>query len=254
MPRIEAVGFDLFNTLITVEQGALKDAVERLIQSLRNSGLLVNGSRFVEDHKSAAVRFIQSTRRDGRETHNRFWIQAALEVQGVTLPPDDPRIAGGVEAYFSAFLDHVRLIPGTLEMLETVKNRFQLGLLSNFTHAPAAQAILNALGLTPFFDVCIISGHIGYRKPHARSFEALVNGLGVDSARMLYVGDDPDPDIRGALESGINPVWSTYVRDHGLPLAPGYDQTQPPPGEDEVPRISKWDDLLALLNGTPPGH
>ena len=246
---VQAVGFDLFNTLITVEEGALQDAVGRLVHSLVESGLAVDGARFAEDHRSAAVRFIQETRRDGRETHNRFWIQAALEAQGVRVSPDDPRIAEGVEAYFSAFLDHVRLIPGTGEMLEAVARRYRVGLLSNFTHTPAARAILKAVALAPHFEVCVISGEIGYRKPHTRAFEALLSGLGSPPHATLYVGDDPEPDVQGALRSGLRPVWSTYVLDRGMPFAPGYDPDQQDPHESEVPRISDWDDLLALLDG-----
>ncbi len=252
MRQIQAVGFDLFNTLITVEKGALKDAVDSLLNSLRKGGIEPDDARFVEDHRSAALRFIEETRRDGRETHNRFWIQAALKAQGILVPPDDPRIAEGVEAYFSTFLDHVRLIPGTLEMLESVARRYRVGLLSNFTHTPAALAILNTVELARFFEVCVISGDIGYRKPHARAFEALVSGLGVDSACMIYVGDDPESDVTGALESGLRPVWSTYVRDHGLPFAPGYDQDGTGSREKGVPRISDWADLLALLDGGSP--
>ena len=252
MKPVQAVGFDLFNTLITVEEGALRDAVARLIQSLVESGLAVDGARFAEDHRSAAVRFIQETRRDGRETHNRYWIQAALEAQGVRIPADDPRIAEGVEAYFSAFLDHVRLIPGTREMLEAVGRRYRVGLLSNFTHTPAARAILEAVALAPHFEVCVISGEIGYRKPHARAFEALLSGLGAAPHATLYVGDDPEPDVQGALESGLRPVWSTYVRDRGVPFAPGYDPDRQGPEASEVPRISGWDELLALLDGVDP--
>ena len=39
MNRIKAVGFDLFNTLITVEPHALDDAENRLTRSLKQSGL-----------------------------------------------------------------------------------------------------------------------------------------------------------------------------------------------------------------------
>lgn len=252
MKPIQAVGFDLFNTLITVEEGALDAAVDRLIHSLVRSGLSLDGARFVEDHRSAAVRFIKETRRDGRETHNRFWIQAALKAQGVRVSQEDSRIAEGVEAYFSAFLDHVRLIPGTREMLEVVSRRYRVGLLSNFTHTPAARAILETLGLSPHFGVCVISGELGYRKPHARAFEALLKGLGAPPHATLYVGDDPEPDVQGALQSGLRPVWSTYVRDRGMPFAPGYDPNDPGPGDSETLRISTWDELLVLLEEASP--
>jgi len=246
---IKAVGFDLFNTLVTVDKNALKEAVESLLQSLQKRGLEPDQTRFVEDHRMAALRFIRETRKDGRETHNRFWIQAALEAQGILVSPDDPRIREGVEAYFSTFMGHVRMIPGTMDMLEAVGKRFRVGLLSNFTHTPAARAILNAMDLEPFFEVCVISGEIGYRKPHARAFKPLVSGLGVDSACMIYVGDDPESDITGALESGLQPVWTTYVRDRGLPFAQGYGEDDTAFQGKDIPRITDWADLMALLDG-----
>lgn len=247
MERIEAVGFDLFNTLITVEHHALEHAVERLVRSIQQSGLSMDVERFARDHRGAARSFLEQTRIDGRETHNRFWIQQALARQGVQLDPEDERIASAVDAYFSAFQDSVRLIPGTLEMLERLRSTYRLGLLSNFTHPPAAHAILRTTGLDAFFEVLAISGDIGYRKPHPTAFRELVRGLGIESSRILYIGDDPEPDVTGALESGLRPVWSTYVRDQGLAFAPGYAHQEGESPSDDVPRISAWRDLIALL-------
>jgi putative hydrolase of the HAD superfamily len=246
---IEAIGFDLFNTLITMRKQALEDAFDRLFKSLEKSGLSIDFERFTEDHRNAARRFLEKTREDGRETHNRFWIQEALSMQGFELSSDDERIAGAYEAYFTAFLDHVDLVPSTLEMLEYLSRKYHIGLLSNFTHAPAARAILDTTGLGPFFPVQAISGEIGYRKPHPVAFQELVNGLGIESGKILYVGDDLEPDVYGAIDNGLRPVWTTYVMDHGLSFAPGYaDREEELPG-DHVPRISEWSDLIALLEG-----
>lgn len=247
MNNIKAIGFDLFNTLITVEPHALDEAMERLTNDLGQNGLEVDGDAFKTAHREAALRFLQVARLDGRETHNRFWISAALKEQGREIDPDDPRIASAVEAYFSAFLDLARAIPGTLEMLATLKDRYVVGLLSNFTHAPAARAILERVGLTPFFSVVLISGELGYRKPHLSVFKQLLEQLGAAGDQTLYVGDDPEPDITGALQAGIRPVWSTYVRDKKIPFAPGVGSRLPETPEDAVLRISEWKDLLALL-------
>jgi putative hydrolase of the HAD superfamily len=247
MYPVKAIGFDLFNTLITVESHALSEAMGRLIEDLLQNGLEVDPPSFKSSHKEAAIQFFEAAKRDGRETHNRFWITTALRVHGHEVDPEDPRIASAVEAYFSAFLDLVRPIPGTLEMLEALKKRYRVGLLSNFTHAPAARRILDGLGLTPLFHVTLISGELGYRKPHAEVFRELVEGLGVDREAILYVGDDPEPDITGALRAGIRPVWTTYVRDRNLPYAPGMEKRCMEDPEGGVLRISCWEDLLALL-------
>ena len=247
MNHIKAIGFDLFNTLLTVEITALDEAVPRLISSLEQNGFVLEHESFKRAHQDAAVRFLEDARRDGKETHNRFWISAALEHQKHKVQPDDPRIAAAVDAYFSAFIECSHLIPGTLEILSTLQRFYPLGLLSNFTHGPAAREIIRRLGLTPFFDVVLISGEIGFRKPHPLVFQRLIDQLGVEGDHILYVGDDVEPDIIGARSAGLQPIWFTYVRDQGIPPAPGiYPKgTQEP--ESEVPRISSWNELLSLV-------
>lgn len=247
MNHIRAIGFDLFNTLITVEPQTLGDANERLLSSLSESGFTVDADSFKSAHRSAAIRHIEHCRKDGRETHNRFWISDALAAQGYTVHPEDGRISAAVDAYFSAFLDHCRLLPGTLEMLTSLQGSYRLGLLSNFTHGPAARELLSHVNLDSFFRVVVISGELGYRKPDPRPFDELVRHLGVHHHEVMYVGDDPEPDILGARQAGLNPVWTTYVRDQQVPFAAGVlypDFMDPEPG---VPRISSWDDLFPLL-------
>jgi len=247
MPQIKAIGFDLFNTLIVPDLQALPEAMSRLIDSLRESGLFLDQRTFKEGYREAALRFIEATRQDGRETHNRFWICAALETQGYSLQPDDLRINEAVEAYFSAFPEHCHLIPGTKEMLQTLKETYPLGLLSNFTHGPAAREIIEHVGLNPFFDVILISGEEGFRKPHPSIFHRLVEGLGVDPDQTIYVGDDPEPDITGAQGAGLRPVWTTCVENKELPFSLNVSATTPEDNHAHVPRISTWQELFILL-------
>ncbi len=251
MQPVSAIGFDLFNTLITVERHGLDEALIRLTRSLRTGGVPVAPDAFKAAHRKAALRFIEEARKDGKETHNRFWISAALRDMGYDIPPDDPRIAAAIDAYFSAFLDLCRPIPGTAEMLTALGDRYRIGLLSNFTHGPAARRIIERVGLGSYFPVMVISGEFGFRKPHPAVFRELVRRMGVPAEEMLYVGDDPDSDIAGAYGAGIRPVWSRYVRDRKIPFAPGIGSEQGDrPGRD-VPAISEWDDLLSLLRTVP---
>lgn len=251
--RLAAIGFDLFNTLITVEPKALSQAMENLIGALREAGFIVGEESFKQAHREAAIQFFKQCRRDGRETHNRFWISAALQTLGYCdVEPDDPKISMAVDAYFSAFLPHCHLIPGTLEMLKEASKRFRVGLLSNFTHGPAARAIIREVGLEGRFDAVVISGEVGYRKPHPYPFGRLIEGLGVNGPHeVAFVGDDPEADVLGALRAGLRPIWTTCVMDHNIPTA----TTAIPPREDipmeRVQRISKWEDLLSILESQP---
>jgi HAD superfamily hydrolase (TIGR01549 family) len=247
MNGITSIGFDLFNTLITVEPDTLAQALDHLIGSLHQSGFDVEAEPFRLTYRDVAESYIGEARRSGRETHNRFWLSTALARHGYEIEPDDGRIAHAVEVYFSVFSDRCYLIPGTMEMLSTLMGDYGLGLLSNFTHAPAAMAILNRLGLVPYFDVLLISGDLGYRKPHPLPFDKLARALKSDKARMLYIGDDPEADVRGALNAGIQPVWTTYVRDHGLTFPSILVSADGEAPNSSVPCISTWQDFLELL-------
>jgi len=247
MNQIKAIGFDLFNTLITVEPQTLGEAMRRLFNSLEENSFRIDYESFVQGYRQAAIKFLEETRRDGRETHNRFWISTALNNMGYDVSPDDPRIAAAVDGYFSAFFPHCRLVPGTREMLESLSGKFRLGLLSNFTHPPAAREIMKTVGLTPFFERVLISGDLGYRKPHPSVFQQLIEAFKVEKNRILYIGDDPESDISGALRAGLRPVWTTYVRDHNIPSIPGVLSQPAEEPDEDVPRISVWKDLFTFL-------
>jgi putative hydrolase of the HAD superfamily len=247
MENIKAIGFDFFNTLIFIEHGALNEAFGRLTASLEESAILPEIESFRRTYRETARRLVTETRAEGKETHNRFWISATLASLGCPVEPDDARISRAVEAYFSTFFDFCRPIPGTVEMLERLARMYRLGLLSNFTHAPAAKGLLEQMGMASFFDTVLISGEIGFRKPHPLVFEMLVKNLGYEKDRILYVGDSFDPDILGAEQCGLRPVWMTYVQDHHLPVVPSFDPAKDQAPGPEVPRVTDWDELLSLL-------
>ena len=247
MKQISAIGFDLFNTLITVNPDALPEATSRLLRSLSCSGFTFDEKSFLEAYRGTAARLLEESKQNGKETHNSIWISTALQTQGHAVPPDDPRIMDAVDIYFTAFFEKCRRIPGTLKMLSALKKDYPLGLLSNFTHAPAAWEILHRLSLSQCFDIVLISGELGFRKPFPFVFDKLIEALGTERERVLFIGDDPEADVMGAHQAGLQPVWMTYVRDHNLPFLP-YSQSQEESlAPHYVPRISIWEDLCALI-------
>jgi FMN phosphatase YigB (HAD superfamily) len=187
MDHIKAIGFDLFNTLIIAEAGALDEAMRRLMTGLAENGVCPESEPFRQAYREAALGFIRKAAKDGIETHNRFWISAALK-------------------------------------------------------------LIDLLGLDDFFEVVLISGEMGFRKPHPRVFDKLAGSLGVDGGEMLYVGDDPEADIGGALSAGIQAVWFTYARDRKSPFPLGARSDPSEIPAPEIPSISSWGELLALLH------
>ncbi len=93
----------------------------------------------------------------------------------------------------------------TFDVFETLKARgLRLAVVSNWsTHLPE---ILDAKGLTPFFDAIVVSCIEGYRKPDPGLFRVALERTGADAARTIHVGDTYVDDVLGAREVGIHPV------------------------------------------------
>jgi len=92
-------------------------------------------------------------------------------------------------------------------VLTTLMKTSRLALVTN--GSPDLQrAKLTGSGLTPYFDVVIVSGEIGVGKPDARPFALALDRLGVvDRARAIMVGDSHERDLVGARNAGIRGVW-----------------------------------------------
>jgi putative hydrolase of the HAD superfamily len=80
-----------------------------------------------------------------------------------------------------------------------------VGLASNFD-ARLDGLVRTMPELTPFRGKCVISSRVGWRKPAAEFFDAVVAAAGCAPARILHVGDDVRNDVRGAAAAGIRAI------------------------------------------------
>jgi putative hydrolase of the HAD superfamily len=249
MSDIRGIGFDLFGTLVLQEHFTLEQSLDTLIASLLSSGLRCEKGPFVQAYRDVNRRLFAQAAQDGRETHNRFWVAGALQALGQEIEPSDPRIDSAVTAYFEPFIECCRLIPGTREMLERLAGTYDIGLVSNFTHPPAVDSILERLDIRRFFDVILVSGGVGIRKPHPGIFTELMNRLRLPPQELLYVGDELQSDIVGGRRAGMRTVWMTYRQqleqpsplEHFLGLSDLAKEAQP----DYV--IKDWTEFLSIL-------
>lgn len=99
------------------------------------------------------------------------------------------------------------------DLLRELAGRYRLGLVSNFDHAPTAQAILARCGVHRCFDVTVISDDFGRRKPHPSIFQEALVRLGAAPSEALYVGDTAVDDIVGAQAAGLDVAWINRFGD-----------------------------------------
>ena len=87
---------------------------------------------------------------------------------------------------------------------ELRQRRLKTAIGSNFDHRllPIVQGLRELADL----DRVFVSSAIGWRKPAPGFFEAVVRGLGIAAGEILFVGDDPRNDFRGATDAGMRAV------------------------------------------------
>lgn len=249
MPAVKGIGFDLFGTLVLQERFSFEQCIDALFHSLSTSGFPLEKGGFVQVYREVNRRFMDQATADGRETHNRLWVAGALQALGHVVDPEDARVTQAVEAYFDPFVRSCQLIPGTHAMLESLMGQYRLAVVSNFTHPPAVEQILAGAGIAHFFAEILISGRLGFRKPHPVVFAELARRLGLDPANIVFVGDELSSDIVGAQEAGMHTVWMTYRQklEWRSPLN-GFLGMSEPTGDirpDYV--VATWSEFLAAL-------
>jgi putative hydrolase of the HAD superfamily len=249
MLAVKGIGFDLFGTLVLQERFSFDQCIDALYHSLMTSGFTLEKGEFLQVYRAVNRRLVDQATVEGRETYNRLWVAGALQSLGHVIAPTDACIAEAINAYFEPFIKSCQLIPGTYEMLESLKDRYRIALVSNFTHPPAVEQILARVGIAHFFGEILISGELGFRKPHPAVFAELKRRLGIEAAAIVFVGDELQADVIGAQEAGMRTVWMTYRQklERLSPLGQFLGISEPL-GEirpDHV--VENWSEFLAIL-------
>ncbi len=97
------------------------------------------------------------------------------------------------------------LIEGSLEILEYLKNKYKLHILTNGFIEIQEGKIKNA-GIEHFFDQIISSEEIGKQKPHPEVFKYAVNKANTFAHKSVMIGDNFKSDILGARNAGMHVI------------------------------------------------
>ncbi len=161
-------------------------------------------------------------------------------VERYTDDPGDRITRRIMRARYDAFLGSVAVDPAVLELLSRLKRSHRLGLLSNYPCVDAILDSLHKLGLLPFFETVVVSGDVGFAKPHPKPYEVLLARMKLRPEESVYIGDNWLADVQGAKRLGMRAVW---LREH-IP----YERFEPSAGDHPADaELTRLSDLPALL-------
>ena len=110
-----------------------------------------------------------------------------------------PRIASGFLSQASAAFARNRPV------LEALKERYRLGIVSNFYGN--LEAVCQTAGLASLFEVMVDSHRIGVEKPDPAIFHAALDALRATPRTTVFVGDSLRRDREGSRRAGMDFIW-----------------------------------------------
>jgi FMN phosphatase YigB (HAD superfamily) len=113
-----------------------------------------------------------------------------------------------VDIFYAPEMTAWRLAPGAQQTLQALRNAgCKLALLANYNCDRVFQRTIDYLGLRPYFDLCLCSAAVEYRKPDANFFQIVLDRWDALPYEIVVVGDSLVDDVGGGLELGGLTVW-----------------------------------------------
>ncbi len=110
------------------------------------------------------------------------------------------------EAFKNVRSDKQIPLDGAIELLETLKDTYKLGLVTNGASLSQRHK-LKVAGLVDYFEEIIVSGDINNGKPHPEIFEVILKRMSLEKSETLMIGNNLSSDILGANKAGIKAIW-----------------------------------------------
>jgi putative hydrolase of the HAD superfamily len=209
---IRAIAFDVNGTLVDIET---HDDMEQIFRAIGH--FLTYQGIDLRRHRLRDLYFevLKEQQRSSPEAYPEFdsvgiWRQI-LESHATDftrrLPPEKwaqmPLFLA--EMYRGISRRRLRLYPNVREVLDQLRGRLPLAVVTDAQHA-YAKGELHKVGILDYFDPIVVSGDHGFRKPDPRLFRMAAEGMGSAPEHTLFVGNDMFRDIYGAREAGMRTV------------------------------------------------
>ena len=172
----------------------------------REVGLNLDARQLERAFHSAWQQMAQRPAIDGpRENDDKgWWRELVARVFDQVAPPLSELDR---DNFFEIAYEHFaeasvwQLYPEVPEVLEQLRSRFQLAVISNFDGR--LRLILQNLGISKYFDHVFISSELGADKPDPEIFRRALEIIHLDANEVLEVGDDPERDWKAAKAAGL---------------------------------------------------
>ncbi len=119
---------------------------------------------------------------------------------------DDNQIDLFADLYIEYLPNNNHLFPGCIKLLDSLKDNFELHLITNGFNG-VQQNKIDKAGLDKYFNIVLTAEAAGYKKPAPQIFHMALDMAGANADNSLMIGDSYTADIVGAKHVGIKTIW-----------------------------------------------
>lgn len=204
MPKIRAIIFDCYSTLIDIRTNEEKEEVYNYLSLyLQYYGAKIDAKRLKSALHAEKEQYLKSQKERYPEVDLEIVFSNILKKEGL----GNPFLAQSCCKLLRALSrERFQLFPDSLPVLEEMKKaHYPLAVVSD------AQKVFyreesEMLGLNRFFDFIVLSTQFGFKKPDPRLFTLACTLLGVPPAKAIYIGNDPEVDVKGAKQIDMKAI------------------------------------------------
>lgn len=199
LKQIKAITFDADGTLwdfLKVMRYSLKYVLEAISEIDPESGSLLDIDLMIKVRNKVAndLKGIIINLEEVR-------LRAFQETLRVIKRPNDELAKYLNEIYLKHRFEDIELYEDVIPTLNTLKNKYTLGILSNGNSYP------ELCGLNEMFQFTVFSQDYGIEKPDPLIFEIALKEANCTKQQIIHIGDSLETDIAGANKAGVHCVW-----------------------------------------------
>lgn len=161
---------------------------------------------------------------EGQTTKDDLKVERFRKTFALHALDADPVMAS--RRYLEALPETVVLIDYAVEILDWLKDKGEIGIITNGIHQTQTLRIQNS-PLSEYISFVAVSEECGFAKPDVRFFEYSVKmARSFEKNSTLVIGDRFEADILGARNFGVDSVWfNPQKKDRPLGPVPTFEIT-----------------------------
>ena len=146
------------------------------------------------------------------EKHYNLEVPITELLEELNIKHDEKLINELKEILEEALLSQ-KSFPETLNVLNELKKKYKLGLISN-TFYQSFEGLEQKFKVQEIFDVVLKSYDTKILKPHPKIFETMIKELKINKDEALMVGDSLKDDVKAAENFGIKGILIDRKEKH----------------------------------------